>query len=1448
MSILLPLPISDGALVRRVLGEDPQASELLVFRYQRKASAVARALGVRGDAVDDVVQEALFRAFSHLPELRATESFGPWFLSIVRNAARQHLRGEGKVAFTPLLDLKEAAPKESLEARELKEHLWRKVEELPEGIREAIFLYYHEGESARAVARALGISGTALKSRLKRGRDFLKEDLWREIGDNLRDLLPSARDGRKSARKLALLLLAASPAVWRSAAHAAAFLANAAPAALAPLSALSSFEPLKIGGLIVSGKKLLVSLVLSAVLILTGTILVIAPSGWIRRGGTSLPPAGRAVSAGSNLEKGKTAASREESLPEARADRSKASLASSPVSLAGTIRGDEGTPVRGARVWALETAAWASVAAEHEKDSPSRRADPARKILALKAAYLERAKAVPQARSSLDGAYEFRGLKEGEHRVIVLHPDFLPSLRSRVAISSAAARCDIELEPGRSISGTVAGTDGNPLAGAVVEAETAARAALKGDERIDRLAADWADGAILLDGEGARTGPVGAFRLGSLPPERHDLIARMEGWLEGRAWQVPAGATGITLTLSRGFVLTGRILDPKGGGVGGATSALKLARTLEVHKLFDGRQADIDLYRGEPEATSDGEGRFRMEGLEESTYELVVRAEGFPLLRKEIVLSGDVDAGDLVLEERRSITGTVHASDGHPLPGARVWVERPARKVTPSNWLVLAPAEPLSETTSGEGGEFVLANLPAGSFDVRGESDEHGEGLSSGVPAGETGVSVVLRAGIAIRGRVVDDETSAPVPGARVKVGFAKEKTAVSDASGAFEIRCLSLSALHNGMTSIWAEHPDFGSYSDYNVMVLGRGETSALEIRLSRGERLRGLASDSRGLAVQGALVEIEVVGLPAEAMGYNPAKGVKAVTGQDGSFTLDAPRQLRFSMGRIRFQVRASHPSAGVGRTPLFDLPATGEAWPEANVTLLPGSSLEGKITGADGSPIEGARILLARAVDEKTGADLSAALAAGRAVYSRRDGSYRMQGLEPGASEIEISALGWEARRIAGFEVEAGSMKADFVLGAGEALQGKVVDSAGDPLPGVEVVAFRERGELDDRAGDGGEFTKRMERLRAQGEATARTGTDGRYRLEHLGAGSYRLVARADGYEAAEASRLKPGQEAPPLVLSRFGAILGTVLDKESRRPVGSFQVDVINRQTRKAYNAFDYRIGTEGELRYSDPDGQFVYDGLRAGDYEVIVKSEGRVPFQTNVILKAGEELPLEALLEKGGTIEGAVLDAETGLPVVGAMISCFRPSAKPGYSVSMGPSGEVRSGEDGSFSVSGLADGKYSLSAFHPFYRRGNGVEVEIQGGGNGRAELRLPPGGRIEGRLRGLPGNQLGKRAVSFSLDLGKVGEQGEKPEGAPVGSWMPVYMSPDGSFHADCLEPGTYRVTLKKQEMERAEMTHLGPMGGFSATKPVGPEEKTPLGEVEVEPRRTAIFNAKVR
>ena len=57
------LPRSDEALVRQALLGDGEAFERLIGRHQRRAHAIARAVGVAPDSLDDLVQEAFLAAF-----------------------------------------------------------------------------------------------------------------------------------------------------------------------------------------------------------------------------------------------------------------------------------------------------------------------------------------------------------------------------------------------------------------------------------------------------------------------------------------------------------------------------------------------------------------------------------------------------------------------------------------------------------------------------------------------------------------------------------------------------------------------------------------------------------------------------------------------------------------------------------------------------------------------------------------------------------------------------------------------------------------------------------------------------------------------------------------------------------------------------------------------------------------------------------------------------------------------------------------------------------------------------------------------------------------------------------------------------------------------------------------------------------------------------------------
>jgi RNA polymerase sigma-70 factor, ECF subfamily len=139
----------------------------------------------REDA-EDVLIEALMRAYRQLEQLRADTSFRAWLLQI---AKRVCWNLKDRQALMPLLQLSELeeqgrsfpsaelAPDEVARRSEWKALLAEAVEALPAEYGEVYRLRDVEGMSGEAVAKRLGISLAAMKSRLNRARAELRSRL-----------------------------------------------------------------------------------------------------------------------------------------------------------------------------------------------------------------------------------------------------------------------------------------------------------------------------------------------------------------------------------------------------------------------------------------------------------------------------------------------------------------------------------------------------------------------------------------------------------------------------------------------------------------------------------------------------------------------------------------------------------------------------------------------------------------------------------------------------------------------------------------------------------------------------------------------------------------------------------------------------------------------------------------------------------------------------------------------------------------------------------------------------------------------------------------------------------------------------------------------------------------------------------------------------------------------
>jgi len=171
---------TDGELVAASLRGDPRAFGVLVRRYMRPGYLVALSVTGNGEDAEDVAQEAFLVALERLEDCRDRERFGGWFLTIVRNRAKNLLRREklrrGEV-LSPELAAGPGGPHEDLKRLELREQIEKGMEGLSDVRREVLLLHDLEGWKHREIAERLGIPDGTVRSHLHFARRHLREYL-----------------------------------------------------------------------------------------------------------------------------------------------------------------------------------------------------------------------------------------------------------------------------------------------------------------------------------------------------------------------------------------------------------------------------------------------------------------------------------------------------------------------------------------------------------------------------------------------------------------------------------------------------------------------------------------------------------------------------------------------------------------------------------------------------------------------------------------------------------------------------------------------------------------------------------------------------------------------------------------------------------------------------------------------------------------------------------------------------------------------------------------------------------------------------------------------------------------------------------------------------------------------------------------------------------------------
>ena len=148
--------------------------DTIIDRYQNTVYGLALArTGSRADA-DDVFQEVFLAYYQSGKSFRDEEHRKAWLLRTTINQARRVTSSSWRQRTVPLPE-QENAPVQFREPEE--NRVWEALQDLTEDYRLPIYLFYFQELSTQEIAQALAIRPGAVRMRLTRGREQLREKL-----------------------------------------------------------------------------------------------------------------------------------------------------------------------------------------------------------------------------------------------------------------------------------------------------------------------------------------------------------------------------------------------------------------------------------------------------------------------------------------------------------------------------------------------------------------------------------------------------------------------------------------------------------------------------------------------------------------------------------------------------------------------------------------------------------------------------------------------------------------------------------------------------------------------------------------------------------------------------------------------------------------------------------------------------------------------------------------------------------------------------------------------------------------------------------------------------------------------------------------------------------------------------------------------------------------------
>lgn len=777
-----------------------------------------------------------------------------------------------------------------------------------------------------------------------------------------------------------------------------------------------------------------------------------------------------------------------------------------------------------------------------------------------------------------------------------------------------------------------------------------------------------------LDRWTTRTAADGSFTFINAPCNTVLHISAQKGrtrsdWLHFPKFPPEATPEPVVLRLPAVGEIAGRVVDPEGNPVAGATIAL-----LESHLIEWGYPTRSTKERDAFSTACDALGRFLVRGLEADGYHtLIARAEGFSLGRAERVCPA-TQLEDIVITLQRcaSMSGRVLEGDSdRPVAGVEV-------KATPRD--ATRHLAEYAELSDAEG-RFSFGEISAGTYSLSGRlADGSGAPLMLvsaehvAIDPGRTVTGLELRAWPALtaRGRVVDEGTSQGVEGASLRFYWtqpllADQRLFVSGSSltpttstegGRFELP--GLLPGHYEVDVYHREHPSGSNRT--KIRLADRKIAENLRLLLpSRQGRLEGTVFDEWGATVAGIGIILErsfggiYIGSRASVADIDlPSWQLvrSTETGADGSFS--------FEPIRLNESYRAVCHATGGWQYARSESVYLTEDKPcgRVEIRLEPGGTISGRVTDDKGDPL-GQVSVDARPWNLTPQPGLAPYFGSGTHRLYRTDdrGSFEVDGLAPGEYRVVAQKAGHVLKEEKRVRVVAGRRTddVDLVLEKRESftLRGQLVGLNGRQLAGWTVRAGldKEWDTREARTAYDGRFAVTASPKDSASTAAAQTPA---WRLEFSSYQPYGLDTKGHRLNMDfHTGRFGPPDDEAIFVLPFGKGLRGRVVDQATGEPIPVFDI-ILSLRTKELPEP----EGTDCapwcswlERKFRNNDGRFEIPYTPIGIYDVALRADSAVKRKLESVEIGLDWIDLGDIpLESAAMAIGRLVDAQTGEPL------------------------------------------------------------------------------------------------------------------------------------------------------------------------------------------------------